>query len=274
MLLKAAINGSRSTAVHPAVPCRPDEIAREARAAVDAGAGAIHFHVRGDDARETLAAESVAASLNAARAACPGVPIGVSTGAWIISDPAERLALVRAWTVLPDFASLNVHEAGALDLCRLVLERGIGVEAGLWHESGARLWVESGLAARALRVMIEPTEKDMPAALANLAAIEAVLAAAGVAVPILVHGLGPTAWDFIDVSVERGYATRIGLEDTLTLPDGSRPDGNAALVRAARARIDAARARISAARANSDAARARSDATRARSDAAKKSDRS
>lgn len=254
MLLKAAINGSRSPADHPAVPCHPDEIAREAKAAVDAGAGAIHFHVRGDDARETLAAESVAASLLAARVACPGVPIGVSTGAWIISDPAERLALVRAWTVFPDFASLNVHEAGALDLCRLLLDRGIGVEAGLWHEAGARLWVESGLAACALRVMIEPTEKTMPEALANLAAIEAVLADAP-AVPILVHGVGPTAWDFIDISVERGYATRIGLEDTVALPDGSRPDDNAALVRAARERIDAARARIDAARARIDAAR-------------------
>jgi uncharacterized protein (DUF849 family) len=242
MLLKAAINGSRSTAEHPGVPCRPDEIAREARAAVAAGAGAIHFHVRGPDARESLDAASVAASVSAARAACPGVPIGISTGAWIISDPVERLALVRAWTVCPDFASLNVHEPGALDLCRLLLERGIGVEAGLWHEAGARLWADSGLAALALRVMIEPTEKEMPEALANLARIEAVLAAAGVDTPILVHGLGPTAWDFIDVSVERGYATRIGLEDTLVLPDGRRADDNAALVRAARERIDAARA--------------------------------
>ena len=37
----------------------------------------------------------------------------------------------------------------------------------------------------------------------------------------------------IELAGRRGYDTRVGLEDTLTLPDGSRAEGNAALVAAA-----------------------------------------
>jgi uncharacterized protein (DUF849 family) len=38
---------------------------------------------------------------------------------------------------------------------------------------------------------------------------------------------------FIDVTARRDYDTRTGFEDTLTLPDGSRVESNAALVSAA-----------------------------------------
>ena len=41
MLLKAALNGARTRADHPAIPLTPDEQAREAIAAVAAGAGAL-----------------------------------------------------------------------------------------------------------------------------------------------------------------------------------------------------------------------------------------
>jgi uncharacterized protein (DUF849 family) len=47
----------------------------------------------------------------------------------------------------------------------------------------------------------------------------------------------PTAtltWILIEDAVRRGLDTRVGLEDTLYLPDGSHAPGNAALVRAAR----------------------------------------
>jgi uncharacterized protein (DUF849 family) len=35
--------------------------------------------------------------------------------------------------------------------------------------------------------------------------------------------------------LERGHGIRVGLEDTTVLPDGSRPEGNGDLVRAAAA---------------------------------------
>lgn len=81
-----------------------------------------------------------------------------------------------------------------------------------------------------LRVLLEPGEADVPAALATVAAIEAILDRAGDTPPRLLHGEGPTAWALIDAAVARGYDTRIGLEDVLTLPDGTLAPDNAALV--------------------------------------------
>jgi uncharacterized protein (DUF849 family) len=101
MLLIAAINGKRTRNEHPAVPLTPSQ---QAALAVAAGAGAIHVHPRDAHGRESLAAYELAAALDAIRAACPPTPIGVSTGAWIVSHVEQRLAFIGAWEILPDFA--------------------------------------------------------------------------------------------------------------------------------------------------------------------------
>lgn len=51
------------------------------------------------------------------------------------------------------------------------------------------------------------------------------------------HGEGQSAWSLIDLAVSLGAATRVGLEDTFHLPDGSRAADSAALVRAAILRL-------------------------------------
>src|SRR5262245_7351564 len=118
MLIQAAINGSRSRTDHPAVPITPGQQAQESRAAVAAGASSIHVHVRDKTGKESLTSDDVARCLDAIRTSCPNTSVGVSTGAWIVRDPESRLMLVKAWTTLPDFASVNVHEAGAVELMR------------------------------------------------------------------------------------------------------------------------------------------------------------
>jgi uncharacterized protein (DUF849 family) len=229
-LIQAAINGSRARTEHPALPVSPIEQAEESLAAVAAGARAIHVHVRDGAGRESLAAEDVAAALRAIRAACPGVPVGVSTGAWIVRDEVLRHALVEAWNVLPDYVSVNVHEDGAEALMSAMLDRGVGIEAGVWDAQGARTLVAGGLAAECLRLLLEPAggRGDV---LANLLEMESALAR--VDGPRLLHGAGPSTWPMIELAARRGYDTRIGLEDSLTLPDGSPAPGNAALVAAA-----------------------------------------
>ena len=49
-------------------------------------------------------------------------------------------------------------------------------------------------------------------------------------VPVLLHGEGASAWPALRLAVELGLDTRIGLEDTLVLPDGRVASGNAELV--------------------------------------------
>jgi uncharacterized protein (DUF849 family) len=103
-LLQAALNGDRE---HPAVPRMPEELAAEARAAVDTGACSLHLHPYDEYRRETLAAEPCAATLRAVRAVCPGVSISLSTSATIEADPERRLALIAAWMELPDLVTAN-----------------------------------------------------------------------------------------------------------------------------------------------------------------------
>ncbi len=240
MLLKACLNGARLPGSHPALPLTPDALAADARQCVDAGAGALHLHPRDGAGEESLAPEQIAAAVRAVRAACPGVPVGVSTGAWIVPLLAERLALIAGWragTAAPDFASVNFSEAGALPVCEALRARGIGVEAGLSTAVDA-LWLrDSGIAPGCLRVLIEPDEDDPAAALATAEAIIAALDAANIHLPRLLHGVGAAAWPLLDTARDRGYDARIGLEDTLTLPDGTVAPDNAALVAAAHARI-------------------------------------
>jgi len=235
-LLEAALNGGRARAEHPAIPVTPEELAAAAAESVAAGAGAIHFHVRGPDERESLAAGDVASAVKAIRAAVPGIPVGVSTGAWIVRDPAARLDAVRAWTLLPDFASVNFHEPGARELAELLRARGMGIEAGVESARATELFVDSGLAGRCLRVMFEPPEQDAGQALETVAQVAALLDRAQIGIPRLLHGVNATTWRLIDEARTRGYDTRVGFEDTLTLPDGSAARSNADLVAAARRR--------------------------------------
>jgi uncharacterized protein (DUF849 family) len=52
-------------------------------------------------------------------------------------------------------------------------------------------------------------------------------------VPVLLHGEDGSAWPVLRHAVRLGLDTRVGLEDTLVLPDGRPAPDNAALVRAA-----------------------------------------
>ena len=230
MLIKAALNGSRTRAEHPAIPVTPKQQAIEAKAALEAGAGAIHVHIYGSDGQESLKANDLSKSLEAIRAACPGVPIGVSTAAWIVPSLEQRLSLINTWEVLPDFASVNIHEEGAIQVAMALINKGVAVEAGVWNKDAAALLLESQLASKCLRVLIELLEQDVVEALAHLEKIEPILDNLQTKLPRLLHGENVIAWDLVRVAAARGYDTRIGFEDVLTLPDGSYAESNAVLV--------------------------------------------
>ncbi len=230
MLIEVSLNGGRTRAEHPRVPCSPQEMAAAAKEAVAAGAGAAHFHVRAVDGRESVDADDVAGAVAAVRAAIPGIPFGVSTGLWMVRDARERHEKVAAWKTFPDFASVNFNEEGGIALAEMLLAKGTGVEAGMGSVLATQKFLESGLAARCRWVLLEPEPQEMDAALAVVAKIEEMLRGAGIALPIILHGLNRTAWDFIEVAAKRAYGTRIGFEDVLTLPDRRQAQGNGELV--------------------------------------------
>lgn len=230
MIIQAALNGSRTHDENPAIPISPAELAGSAKGAVAAGARELHFHVRAADGRESVAPADVAAAVTAVRAAVPGIRFGVSTGMWILPDAARRQIAVAGWNVLPDYASVNFKEEGSVELAQLILSRGMGIEAGFTDLRGIEVFLECNLAPRCLRVLLEPQEPDFEAALQTVASVEAALDRGGIKIPRLLHGFNETAWAVIDAAAARGYDTRIGFEDILTLSNGAPAPSNAALV--------------------------------------------
>ncbi|GGX37204.1 3-keto-5-aminohexanoate cleavage protein [Streptomyces chartreusis] len=228
-MIQVCLNGPRGAGDGAVVPLSPEALAESAAGAVAAGATDIHVHPKTPCGQDSLSPRVLAPTLEAIRARV-SVPVGVTTGAWTEPDPVARLQRVRSWTVLPDHASVNWHEAGAEELAAALIERGVGVEAGIWSGTdGAARFAASPLGPRVLRVLAEVTDTSAETAEASARAL---LAGLGPAFgrPVLLHGEDGGAWPVLRLAGRLGLATRIGLEDTLTLPNGERALSNARLV--------------------------------------------
>jgi uncharacterized protein (DUF849 family) len=239
IFLQCALNGARAAEDHDALPVTPEQLARDARAAVEAGAAALHLHPRGKDGRESLAPADCDAAVAALREAVPDVELSLTTGLWITGgDVAQRLAQVRGWSELPDCCSLNVAEEGWRELGELLAERGVWIEAGLFMPDHPERLAESGLAGRCRRALVEPQETAPEIAVSTAGAIDGMLERHGIEVPQLHHGTDQTTWAVLDAAHRREREIRVGLEDTLSLPDARRAGSNAELVAAAVERYD------------------------------------
>jgi uncharacterized protein (DUF849 family) len=161
------------------------------------------------------------------------VPLSLSTSAAIEPDPERRVALVAAWTELPELVTANQGEAGIVELCELLVEREIGIEAGLLSLADARTFIASGIADRCVRALVEPLDANPDDAVAHAAAMEDALGAGDVQLEQVHHGDGIASWAVNRRAAARGHGIRTGLEDTPVLPDGRTASGNGALVAAA-----------------------------------------
>lgn len=234
-VLKACVNGARRRGEHPALPVTAAELARDVASVAAAGVDAVHLHVKDDSGADTPAANAMDEVLTAVRAVALGMPIGTTTGAWAASSQESRVAAVCSWRVLPDFASVNWHEDGADDVAAALLGRGVAIEAGLWNIGAVEAWLSSPVRNKCLRVLLELPD-GLTSTAVEAAAFELfdALKMRDVEVPtVLLHGEGSSAWPALRLAQRLGFGTRIGLEDTLVLPDESLAPDNSALVRAA-----------------------------------------
>jgi uncharacterized protein (DUF849 family) len=230
MLIKIALNGGRGDA-----PTTAEEIAADVAACAAAGATVFHVHARDSHGAESLQSADVDRVVAAIRAAAPHVSLGLTTGAWILPDVPKRLDALAHWRQLPDFASVNFDEEGCELVARLLVERGIGVEAGVLDAASTRRFLAAEIPV--VRVLIELQEQHLDDALLAAGAIDAALG--DHPAPRLLHGHGATCWSLLDEAVRRGYDSRIGLEDVVALPDGRRATHNLELFTIARARCAA-----------------------------------
>ena len=156
-MVQCAMNGSWRHHDHPDVPVTLEEIATDAAACQRAGAASVHLHPRRPrDGTETLAADAHDAVVAAVRRAAPGLEISCSTQEQIdLGGLPDRHAAVRAWRTPPDLVTLNLSEDGVTELGNTLLDRGVGIEAGLFTLADAETFLAMPWAAQVHRVMVE-----------------------------------------------------------------------------------------------------------------------
>jgi uncharacterized protein (DUF849 family) len=241
-MLQVTPNGPWEKSVHPSMPVSLDELVRDLGACFAAGATGVHLHPRDRSGAETLYPSVVNDTCfrvrRAAEDAGVSAEIGLTTGAWIVPDLRDRIAMIREWEGV-DCATVNLSEEGFEDVMSVMLEVGIGIDVGLWAPFEMPRLVHSGLLAHARRVSIEldPGEpyflQGQPMDLAQQ--LNCALDDAGSTCPRLTHGMNDWTWPLIEDAFRRGHHTRVGFEDSVLLPDGTTADGNAQLVEAAMA---------------------------------------
>ena len=107
LIITAAICGAEVTKEqNPNVPYTVEEIVREAKSAVDAGAAIVHLHVREDDGTPTQSHVRFQECEEAILKVCPNVILIPSTGGAVGMTPDERLDSTNT-TPKPEMATLD-----------------------------------------------------------------------------------------------------------------------------------------------------------------------
>jgi 3-keto-5-aminohexanoate cleavage enzyme len=244
-------------AQHP-VPVTPEQMAKEAKAAWDAGATVVHLHYRrqepGMGRMPSWDPEVAQAIVDAIRAECPGILINSSTGV-VGPDISGPLAVLDK--LKPEIAALN---AGSLNYLKvksdgrwawppLLFDNPVEkVEAYLRKMKALGIVPECECFDTGIVRSIAMFEKvgllGRPIHVSFVMGVESGMPADPRWLPLLVEQLPEGAhwqtiaigrqevWALHERAVELGGHVRTGLEDTFYLPDGSRASSNGALVEA------------------------------------------
>ena len=257
-VVTCALTGVLTDPAQHHVPVTPEQMAREARAAFDAGASVMHVHFRqqapGKGHLPTWDPVVAAEIAQAIREACPGVIFNQSTGV-VGPDISGPVACMRA--IHPEIAACN---AGSLNYLKvkndgtwawkpMLFDNPVEkVQAFLaaMAETGAlpefecfdvgivrsvEMYARNGLYTGHLDYnFVMGVESGMPAD-PDLLPILVRLAAPGATWQVTAIGRA-NVWPLHRRAAELGGNLRTGLEDTFYLPDGSKATSNGALIEA------------------------------------------
>jgi uncharacterized protein (DUF849 family) len=258
VVLTCALTGVLTDPAQHPVPVTPEQMAREARAAWDAGASVMHVHFRQQGAgRGHLPTWDPTVALEIAQAireACPGVIFNQSTGV-VGPDISGPVACIRA--IRPEIAAAN---AGSLNYLKvrsdgrwawqpMLFDNPVEKVAAflqVMHETGALpefecfdvgivrcvdMYLRAGLYRGHPDVnLVMGVESGMPADPALLPVLIGLLPS-GATWQVTAIGR-ESVWPLHRRTAELGGNLRTGLEDTFYLPDGSKARSNGELVAA------------------------------------------
>lgn len=219
--LMVAPNGARRMrADHPNLPMTNVEIAATARACFDAGAGAIHLHVRDAKGRHSLDAGRYREAMAAVHETTPDMQIQITTESAGVYDVAAQMACLAA--LRPKAASVSVREMArdpglAAQIYALAAEVGTDVQHILYGPACVaqfqRWQVEGVIDAGAQNVIcVLGSYAPARAALtAELAAFQTVM----LPDQWWVCAFGASEHQVLHAALGRGANLRIGFENSI-----------------------------------------------------------
>lgn len=238
--LMVAPNGARRQKQdHPELPLSPQELALEAAACYQAGAGALHLHVRDSQGRHSLDAERYREAMAAVAEVAPTMAIQITTESAGIYRPAEQLACLKA--LRPAAASISVREMAqapeiAARTYALCEESGTEVQHILYGESCVaqlQAWYQAGVVPAGMRDVIFVLGQFAPPVLARPQDLEQFLPATrAIKLNWSLCAFGRQERACLLAGIAAGGNARIGFENNVETPDGAALATNAASVSA------------------------------------------
>ena len=254
ILIVAALNGWRERKVAKKVPYAAAEIAKEAKRAVEAGAGVVHVHARAADGTAVFDL-TLDAVISAIRAEVD-VPISVTTQRGRQTSLGTITALFDVLREVPELATVNVqspapdfpaHREEARQILEACERAGVRPEPGI-NSLEAVADVEAlygdGLLAQAPWLHLElggpagNSEHGLAGTPRNLLRLVDSLDGTLGQLRWVAHGEGTANPAVCATAAALGGHIRVGLEDTALLPDGTPAQSNAELVELAVALAD------------------------------------
>lgn len=244
LIITAAICGAEVTKEqNEAVPYTVEEIVREAKSAVDAGAAIVHLHVREDNGTPTQSHVRFQECEEAILKACPDVILIPSTGGAVGMTPDERLDSTNT-TPIPEMATLDCGTCNFGDeifdntmptmraFGKRMIEKGIKPE----YECFEMGHLDTVLTmARKGEVPGHPMQFNFvlgvpgctPATVQNLCWLVNGIPAGST---WTVTGVGRSAFQMAAAAIAMGGNVRVGFEDNLYLSKGVKAKSNGELV--------------------------------------------
>ena len=230
MLIKIALNGARPKEQNKFIPQSLNEIEKEVKLLFENGNKVFHIHCYDENGSESLKPNDVNKLVSLVKNISPEIQIGISSGDWIEPDLEKRKSYVKSWENIPDFISVNMIEDDAVKISKLLISKGVKIEAGLNEKKAAEIFVESDLVKDCFRILIEPEPEEFIQAIKTINEIEDVLNKHDIKIPRLLHGFNAVSWDILREAKRRGYDSRIGMEDTVYIENGEMVNSNLELI--------------------------------------------
>lgn len=243
-VIAVAPNGGRRTqADHPALPVTADETARAAAACREAGAAMLHIHVRQPDQRHSLDVDLYRDAIAATRRMVgPEMVIQVTTESVGLYRPDEQMAMVRE--LKPEAISMALRElapdddwkASFAEFTGWLRRENIAGQIILYDRGDtarARAWAREGVFDPEHLSVIFVTGKYTPPTTAMPIDLLSLFDdCADLFRDWMLCSFGPNETACVTLAALLGGHCRVGFENNLDLPDGSRAPDNAAIVNA------------------------------------------